>query len=63
MIWEKENIFRIYNNDVGGKIMKIIQEGNVYRRASWFEEHEKGIIIGFCLFIGFLCFGMFYLMM
>jgi hypothetical protein len=37
--------------------MKIIQEGNVYRRASWFEEHEKGIFTFGCVLIGVFCFA------
>lgn len=37
--------------------MKIIGKGkNVYKRASWFQENEKEILILACIIIGFFCF-------
>ena len=35
--------------------MKIIQEGNVYRRVGLFKENEFGIYVFGCVVVGFLC--------
>lgn len=36
--------------------MKIIKKGNVYRKATWFDENEFEIYAVGCAIIGFLCF-------
>lgn len=36
--------------------MKIIKKGNVYRKATWFDENEFEIYAVGCTIIGFLCF-------
>lgn len=36
--------------------MRIIKKGNVYKKATWFKEHEDDIYTISCIIIGFLCF-------
>ena len=43
--------------------MKIIQKGNVYRRAGWWKEHELEICECGCIVIGFFCLVLFALIL
>lgn len=37
--------------------MKIIQKGNIYKKASWFKEHEEEIYIAGCVVLFFCAFA------
>lgn len=39
--------------------MKIIKKGNVYKKASWFKEHEEEVYKIGCVILGFFCFVLF----
>lgn len=36
--------------------MKIIKNGNTYRKLSWFEEHEMGLYLSGIIAVGTACF-------
>ena len=36
--------------------MKIIKKGNIYKKVSWFKEHEDEILFVGCIIVGFFCF-------